>query len=159
VKLAPLKHLSLTGVSLWASGSGEALLTALTGHPTLASLDIRRNTIPRHRQAEVGRVLGALSAARSALKELNVVSTNLGGVGAVALFAGVEKSRGLRVLHCGYNHLERNVHSTLLASVKRNTSLRNLQLLTDYYEPPYPEYMDDTIFKQARDIVQRRRQL
>jgi hypothetical protein len=139
-----LTTLLLWAVDLWrVPAAATALLGALTGHPSLRSLNISTNDVV----AETGAALGALIAANtSALHELDVSFCDLGDAGLRLLFDALPGNTHLRTLDCRRNRLSDDfVRDALLPAVRANGSLRELEtgLATD-------------AAREAKALVQRR---
>ncbi len=124
-----LTALSLRYVDLWREpAAATALLGALTGHPSLRSLNISGNAVEPAGREEAGAALEALVAANApALHELDVSYCNLGDAGLGPLFDALPANTHLRKLSCGDNLLlDAFVRARLLPAVRANSSLREL---------------------------------
>ncbi len=122
---------SMQSVNLWREpAAATALLGALTGHPSLRSLDICENSVDPANQNEAGAALGALVAANApALTHLDVYDCQLGDAGLRLLFDALPANTHLRTLVCLRNELsDAFVRDTLLLAVRANSSLRQLDL-------------------------------
>ena len=131
-----LQLLSLDHLELWSDMRVAAeVLAALHGHPTLATLHLWRNPVPPQAQAAAGEALRALLAVPSALRLLDVGSSNLRD-GAAGLFAGVAAPGcGLHRLLAPQNFIsDACARRHVLPAVERNASLR--QLSFEQYDTP-----------------------
>jgi hypothetical protein len=125
-----LTVLTLRQARLWLNpAAATTLLGALTGHPSLRSLDIYCNQVSPAGQEEAGAALGALVAANApALQELNLHECDLGDAGLRPLFDALPANAHLRKLDCTHNELsDAFVRNALLPAVRANASLRKLK--------------------------------
>jgi hypothetical protein len=126
---------TLTAVSLWSvqlwrdPAAATALLGALTGHPSLRSLNIAYNRVDLAGQEEAGVAIGALVAANApALTVLDVSRCLLGDAGLRPLFDALPHNTHLRTLGCTSNSLsDAFVRDALLPAVRANSILRELK--------------------------------
>jgi hypothetical protein len=133
-----LSSFVLVNAELWHNVAAcNAVLDALTAHPSLHTLVLSCNELPdghddAHRTA-VGAALGALVAANSpALHELEMDNGNLGDAGMAPLIAALPHNTHLRRLICWNNSMTpRFISHQLLPAVQANTSLRELFSETD----------------------------
>jgi hypothetical protein len=124
-----LTAVSLQYVGLWRDpAAATALLGALTGHPSLRSLNISYNQVDPADREEAGAALGALVAVNApALTSLDVSSSFLGDVGLRPLFDALPANTHLRTLDCAISSLsDLFLRDTLLPAVRANTSLHKL---------------------------------
>jgi hypothetical protein len=138
----------LRWVGLWREpAAATALLGALTGHPSLRSLNIAGNGVDPAGLEEAGAALGALVVANApALTELDVSHCGLDDAGLGPLFNALPANTHLRKLNCAHNDLsDAFVGDALLPAVRANASLRELKL---------PLQSDDA--REAEALVQRR---
>lgn len=129
-----LTRLALQNVSLWDGGAGVLLLGAVTGHPTVAHLDLRSNRAPAARRPAAGAALGRLVASDSLLS-LDVRDCRLGDA-LRPLLAALPACARLRSLDAALNRFcaaaagadggRPSVAVALLAAVGANASLRAL---------------------------------
>jgi hypothetical protein len=138
LRTSALVSLQLSSVNLWAvPAAARALLSAVTGHPTLRKLDISRNeTRDAAQTAAAAAALGALVAADTLL-QLNVSYCALGDVALAPLVAALPRSARLcelSLLHEGegggvaFDALtETFARDALLPAVRANASLRVLR--------------------------------
>jgi hypothetical protein len=146
-----LTALTLCGVELWHDpGAAVALLGALTGHPSLRSLDISVNGVEPADQEQAAAALGALVAANApALVSLKASSCDLGDAGLGPLFNALPANTHLRTLDCVDNVLtDEFMCEQLLPAVRANTSLVELCLDDD------DNYCDEAA--EAMAFVERR---
>jgi hypothetical protein len=110
--------------------AATALLGALTGHPSLHSLNISHNHVEPAGQDEAGAALGALVAANApALTALDVSVCILRHAGLRPLFDALPANTHLRTLECGHNAFsDAFLRETLLPAVRANSSLRELKI-------------------------------
>jgi hypothetical protein len=144
-----LTALSLRAVVLWRDpAAATALLGALTGHPSLRSLDISFNEVGPANQQVAGAALGALVAANApALQEIHLHGCRLGETGLRPLFDALPANTHLRTLDCCRNALsDAFVRDTLLPAVRANASLHEL----------YPGHPLSNAAQEAVTLVQRR---
>jgi hypothetical protein len=119
----------LEDVALWREpAAATALLGALTGHPSLRSLNISDNQVAPANQQEAGAALGALIAANApALHEVNLHNCLLGDAGLRPLFDALPANTHLRTVYCCANALsDAFMRDTLLPAVRANASLHEL---------------------------------
>jgi hypothetical protein len=146
-----LTALTLCGVELLHDpAAATALLGALTGHPSLRSLDISINGVEPADREDAAAALGALVGANApALISLNVSSCDLGDAGLGPLFDALPANTHLRKLNCVDNALtDAFMREQLLPAVRANTSLVELCLNDD------DNYCDEAA--EAMAIVERR---
>ncbi len=146
-----LTAVSLRHVGLWRdSAAATALLGALTGHPSLRSLNIADNDVDRAGRDQAGAKIAALVAAKApALTELDVSECRLRDAGLGPLFDALPANTHLRKLDCGRNALsDAFVRERLLPAVRANSSLRKLN--TGLYG------LDADATPEAEALVQRR---
>lgn len=149
LRASRLRLLCLKGLFIFDTPGGAALISALTCHPTLCSIKmgdcgpypfdpiqwddgppVDRSVTKFERRVAVGEALRVLVSMPSALTRLEL-SFCVPKEAILPLFAGVERSIALQVLHCGVaNDAVGATHEAILASVRRNTSLRKLNLFT-----------------------------
>jgi hypothetical protein len=125
-----LTSLAINAVLLWrVPAAVTALLGALTGHPSLRSLDISYNQFDEDDLEEAGALIGALVAANApALHKLDVSYGDLGDVGLGPLFDALPANTHLRKLSCeGNDHSDAFLRERLLPAVRANSSLRELE--------------------------------
>jgi hypothetical protein len=126
-----LTSLSLRLIQLWLDpAAAMALLGAVTGHPSLRSLDISSNKVYPADREEAGATLGALVAANApALTTLGLLWCSLGVPGLGPLFDALPANTHLRILDCSHNG-ESNAFASerLLPAVRANSSLRKIKL-------------------------------
>jgi hypothetical protein len=124
-----LTELSLQYVRLWHDEAAAAttLLGALTGHPSLRSLDCCGNDAGPN-AAAAGAVLGSLIAANApALTELDISYCGLRDAGMAPLISALAANTHLRKLPCfGNDTSEAFARNVLLPAVRANTGLRSL---------------------------------
>jgi hypothetical protein len=143
-----LTAVTLSGVGMWGDlAAATALLGALTGHPSLSSLNISYNRVDPAGREEAGACIAALVAANApALQELNVDGCRLGDAELRPLFDALPANTHLRKLNCIYNDLsDAFMRERLLPAVRANSSLRKLEM---------GEQTDAA--REAQAIVQRR---
>jgi hypothetical protein len=126
-----LTAVSLRYVGLWRDiAVATALLGALTGHPSLHSLNISDNDVDPAGQHHAGALIAALVAANApALTALDVSRCRLVDEGLGPLFDALPANTHLTTLRCTYNHLTDGFsRETLLPAVRANGSLRVLEV-------------------------------
>jgi hypothetical protein len=130
-----LRLLALDGADLWSDvEAARAALTAIEGHPTLEALYLWRNVLPTGAAAAAGAALGALAAAPSALRMLDVGSCMLRDA-AAGLFAGVAAGSRIQRLTAAHNDISaRTAHDAVLPAVRANEHL--VELSFEQYEVP-----------------------
>ena len=113
---------------------GLAVLESLTGHCSVARLEISLNFVQQPESSvAVGEMLGRLIASSSQLEDVNVASCNLGDAGMRPLFEAIAGSRTLRKLDCSYTAISQEcARDVILPAVRANTSLRELFFLQYY---------------------------
>ena len=156
-----LTHLMLSKVDFWHdAGAGVAVVQALTGHPTLQSLNLGGN-VPADEGA-AGGALGALVAANApALTALDVASSLFGDFGMVPIMEALPRNTHLRDLRCTNSNMSDDfAREHFLPAVLANTSLRKLK--ASFYwdnEPdgvPPPEVLEAEALVRARRRGERR---
>jgi hypothetical protein len=145
-----LTSLVLANLDIWRDPAvGTALLGALAGHPSLASLVVSCMRVPAEHQAAAGAALGALVAANApALHELCAWWSRLGDDAWGPLFDALPGNTHLRRLSRRDHdaHLsEAFARDRLLPAVRANTSLRTLRTGLDWQGAV-----------EAEELVQRR---
>jgi hypothetical protein len=126
-----LTSLSFVSMRLWSdTDAAAALLSALTGHPSVRTLILAVNRVDAAHEAAAGAALGALVAANApALTELNASSSNLGDAVLRPLIEALPANAHLRELDISYNGMsEAFARDVLLPAVRANTSLRTLRV-------------------------------
>jgi hypothetical protein len=124
-----LTAVSLAYVALWREpAAASALLGALTGHPSLRSLDTCGNRVDPADQEDAGAALGALVAANApALISLEISFCALGDAGLGPVLDALPSNTHLRKLNCERNALsDACVRERLLPAVRANAALRKL---------------------------------
>jgi hypothetical protein len=138
---ATLTALGLSDIGLWAAGNAEeeegaagagvALLGALSGHASVRTLNLSRNSVPATAAAAaaVGAALSVLIAANApALTQLDVSYCNLGDDGLRPLFEALPRNTHLRVLRCRNNGAsDAFMRHTALPAARACTSLHSLK--------------------------------
>jgi hypothetical protein len=145
---ATLTTLSLFNVVIWRDvDAAAALLGALTGHPSLRTLNLGRDHTVGVRRGAACAALGALISANApALTELDVSHSNLGDAGLRPLFEALPANTHLRDLDVTGNGMsEAFARDMLLPAVRTNTSLRQLVAQS----PDYGEENDFALEAQA----------
>ncbi len=145
-----LTTLSLRFMDLWRDpAAATALLGALTGHPSLHSLDISENYVNNAAGGgdQAGALIAALVAANApALMELHVSCCRLFDAGLGSLLDALPANTHLRTLSCGDNEeSEAFVRERLLPAVRANSSLRQLDAGREF-----------AAAREAQALVQRR---
>ncbi len=145
-----LTSLVLANLDIWRDPAvGTALLGALAGHPSLASLVVSCMPLPAEHQAVAGAAFGALVAANApALHELCLWWSRLGDDAWGPLFDALPGNTHLRRLSRRDHdaHLsEAFARDRLLPAVRANTSLRTLRTGLDWQSAV-----------EAEDLVDRR---
>jgi hypothetical protein len=139
---------SMRYVNLWGEPAiATALLGALTGHPSLHSLNVSYNQVDPPDREEAGAALGALVAANApALTELDVSWCDLRDAGLGPLFDALPANTHLRKLNCTVsNPSDAFVRDTLLPAVRANASLHKLTA-----------WQNSNDAREAEALVQRR---
>jgi hypothetical protein len=124
-----LTSVSFTRVHLWRDPDAAAeLLSALTGHPSVRSINLAANDIDAAHEAAAGTALGALVAANApALTALLVSHGRLGDAGLGALCAALPANTHLQILSADGNATSAAfARDVLLPAVRANTSLHAL---------------------------------
>jgi hypothetical protein len=134
-------------VNLWRDpAAATTLLGALTGHPSLRSLNISDNRVDPADQEQAGAALGALIAANApALHELEMIACDLDDSGLRPLFDALPANTHLRTLNCTHNALSDDFARDSLPAVRANSGLR--ELVT---------YLQTDEAREAEALVQRR---
>jgi hypothetical protein len=148
-------HLRLVG--LWRRpGAAVSLLTALTGHPRLHTINLSCNFVHGDASAAYA-ALGALAAANApALQQLDISWNRLGDAGLGPLVDALRQNTHLRVLNCAVNEMsEAFARDRLLPAVRANTGLRTL---TVELEPGYRERTPDSARGAAALVAARAQQ-
>jgi hypothetical protein len=115
------------GVDIWRdAAAATALLSALTGHPSLQMLDISANDVHVH-AALAGAALGALVAANAlALHELDVSGCQIGDAGLGPLVDALPANTHLLELDVHANGIsDAFARDRLLPAVRANSGLRS----------------------------------
>jgi hypothetical protein len=126
-----LTELIFARVNVWHdAAAAEALLQALTAHPSVRHLQLQSNTVRAADRARAGASLGALVAANaSALQLLDVSDCALGDEGLGPLVDALAANIHLRMLHCHENDMsDAFVLQRLQPALLANTSLHWLTL-------------------------------
>jgi hypothetical protein len=124
-----LTKLSFISVGLWRDADATAaLLSALTGHPSVRTLRFAVNDVHAAHAAAAGTALGALVAANApALTALDASSSNFGDAVLRPLIEALPGNTHLRALDIGINQTSvAFTRDVLLPAVRANTSLRTL---------------------------------
>ena len=124
-----LTELVLDEVLFWDDAAAAAsIVRALTGHPSLESLNLSFNSPPEDGVAGAAALLGQLVAANApALKELSVKASHLGDEGLRPAFQALPRNTHLRKLDCWSTGSSRQfARDVVLPAVRVNTSLRTL---------------------------------
>jgi hypothetical protein len=136
---ATLTALSFTSMGLWmadnaaeekgAASAGVALLGALTGHVSVRTLNLSRNSAPAAAAAAVGTALGALVASNApSLTQLDVSYCNLRDDGLRPLLEALARNTHLRMLRCHNNGAGGAfMLHTALPAARACTSLHSLE--------------------------------
>jgi hypothetical protein len=128
---ATLTSLTLNKTNVfYDADAGVELLGALTGHPSLQTLNLQGNyTLAARKQAALGASFGALIAADAALTQLDVSMCGLADDGLRPLFEALPRNTHLRELDCYHNGARTTiVADTVLPAVRANTHLRSLDV-------------------------------
>jgi hypothetical protein len=122
-----LTALELSSVGLWrAHMPGTALLSAVTGHPSLRKLRCGHDK-PEDDSGAAGAAFGALVAADApALTALDISGCELGGAGLVPLFEALPRNTHLRRLNISHNNMSERVAWRLLPAVRASGWLWHL---------------------------------
>jgi hypothetical protein len=134
-----LTSLGLSGVDLWSdAGAAAALLRAVTGHVSIARLDLSQNEAAEADEAAVGAALGALVAANApALTQLGVWESLLGDAALRPLFVALRRNTHLQLLDVtGEDMSDAFSRRVLLPAVRANTSLRVLRAIFTWEGAP-----------------------
>jgi hypothetical protein len=124
-----LTKLSLRHADLWHETEAAAvLLSALTGHESLRTLNLATNGVAPAHQAAAGAALGALVAANApALTELNVSYSDLRDAGLRPLLEALPANTHLRKLDVSYNCMSIEfTRDVLLPAARSNLGLHEL---------------------------------
>jgi hypothetical protein len=144
-----LTSLSLPNVGLWHDENAAAvLLSALTGHPSLRTLDVSDNSAPAV-AAVAGALLGALGATNApALTALDLTYGRLDDAALRPLVAALPHNTHLRTLDAAANVMsDACARDVLLPALYANASLRRLHAERDD---------DDELMHEAELLVARR---
>jgi len=147
-----LRLLALDYLDFWGElPTALAAVRALAGHPTLEALFLWRNPVAAcgRTQAAVGAALGALVAAPSALRFLDVGSCTLRDA-AAGLFAGVGGGSRLRRLAAAHNQISEEV--------ARNVVLPAARACPHLMEVLFEQYEIDAL-REAAAVARSRRPL
>lgn len=121
-----LTSLTLLQVCLWDEpGLGLPVLTALTAHPSITRLDLRRNHATAATCTAIGAALGSILAADT-LRSLDVSWCSLRDGGLRGLAAPLPRLASLRALRCFGNGCSPAFAPELRALVEANASLSAL---------------------------------
>jgi hypothetical protein len=124
-----LTEIVLAHMALWHDpDAAAALLSALTGHPSVRKLSIFNNHLVAAHATVAGAALGALVAANApALMELDVSANSLGDEELRPLLHALPANTHLRALNVSWSDMsEAFARDVLLPAVRANTSLRRL---------------------------------
>jgi hypothetical protein len=151
-----LTSLTLCMVDFWRHpNASNELLGALTGHPSIRSLDISSNNSEGLDFWVDGAALGALIAANApTLHELDVSCCFLGDDAMQPLMEALPLNTNLRKLCCGDNSMTAEfMREQLLPALRANTSLLELRAKNDS-----PAGQEDTrvVAQEAQTLVQHR---
>jgi hypothetical protein len=125
-----ITSLTLIHTRMWLDMDvGFALLRALTGHVSIATLNLEGQHVREEDRAAVGVAYGALVAANApALTHLSV-GGHLGDGGMRPLFTALRRNTHLRALRCNGNNVsEAFAARVVLPCVRANTSLTRLSI-------------------------------
>jgi hypothetical protein len=139
-----LRWLMLGHLNFWEDADGSAaVLTSLTGHPSVQKLYVVNNEVQAAAAPAAGAALGALVAANApALSTLNVSFCFLGDAGLAPLLDVLPRNTHLRKLRClGSGMSAAFARDTFLPAIRANTSLRQL-LAAQQDGDEYDEYED-----------------
>jgi hypothetical protein len=148
-----LTGLSLVGVRFWQDAdAAAALLSALTGHPSLRTLCLGANRVDEAQAAAAGAALGALVSANAhALTVLHISDSSVGESGLRPLFEALPANTHLHTLNVVGHHMsEACARGVLLPALRANTGLRQLLMHNDN-----PEYDHAATF-EAHTLVKAR---
>jgi hypothetical protein len=133
-----LRDLHLTFIGIWGElGVGVPVLRALTGHPTLAGLELLDSEfgiyVNTRRAPAIGVALGALVRANSAT--LTYFYTEYAGLSTddrVSLCEALPHNTHLQHLNLSYNVRADFTYEHVLPNLRRNSSLRHLRIAVTY---------------------------
>ncbi len=124
-----LTELSFVGMGFWRdTDAAAALLSALTGHPSVRTLRLAVNDVEAAHEAAAGAALGALLAANApALTALGLSHSDLRDAGLRPLLEALSANTHLCALDVSFNGMsDAFARNVLLPAVRANTSLRTL---------------------------------
>ena len=154
IAAAPLVRLYFMRAGLFdALAAGLSLLAAVTRHPTLRHLVFIGNRVAPAGRKAVGAALGLLVAADSPLITLDISDCALGSKGLLPLIDALPHNTHLRRLSCTENEFTRLTAARLLAAVRANTSLVDLEAAYDPFKGgPCPDLVEAEAVVEARTM-------
>ena len=153
VAAAPLSRLRFWMSELFVDlDAGLSLVNAVTGHPTLCHLCLACNPVAPAGRHAVGAALGLLVAADSPLITLDVSTCELGDDGLLPLIDALPHNTHLRRLDCEQSDFTQLSAARLLAAVRANVSLIELDAAWEggHNHVPFPELVEAEAVVAAR---------